>query len=151
MPVLKATQWVHMIKEFNVGVKGVIRVGDKCLVLKCVRGENQYWDIPGGRIDDNERIEETLKRELSEELPTLGEYHVGSILNAFRLSHDLKDGKGLMLLFYRVDAKPFEVTVSDEHFDFVWVTKDTLGDLLKDPKVSIDRGYFEALQNALRD
>lgn len=140
-----------MIKEFNVGVKGVIRVDDKCLVLKSIRNGKQYWDIPGGRIDDNERIEDTLKRELSEELPTLGKYTVGNILNAFRLSHDLNDGKGLLLLFYKINAEKFDVKLSDEHSDFIWVSKDDIADLSSDQNISIDSGYLEALKKALID
>ena len=78
-----------MIKQFNIGVKGVIRVGDKCLVLKRIRNGNQYWDIPGGRINGEETIEDTLKRELFEELPSLGKYTIGKLLNASRLPNDL--------------------------------------------------------------
>ncbi|MDP3981369.1 MAG: NUDIX hydrolase [Chlamydiota bacterium] len=129
----------------------MIRVGDKCLVLRSVRNGKQYWDLPGGRIDDNERIADTLKRELSEELPTMGKYTVNTILNAFRLSHDLKDGKGLILLFYKIDAENFDVKLSDEHSDFRWVSKDNLEDLLSDQNVSMESGYFDALRNALSD
>ncbi|MFA6464018.1 MAG: NUDIX hydrolase [Candidatus Paceibacterota bacterium] len=138
-----------MIKEFNVGVKGVVRVKDKCLILKNVKDGNSYWDIPGGRIDDNETIEETLKRELSEELPTLGKYSIGNILNAYRLSHDLKDNKALLLIFYKIEAEEFEVKLSSEHTEFKWVSKNELPALLAATEIPIEKGYYEAIEKAL--
>lgn len=138
-----------MIKDFNVGVKGVIKVADKCLVLKCIRDGTLYWNVPGGRIDNDETIEETLRRELSEELPTLGNYIVGDILNAFRLEKDLKNGSGLLLLFYKIEADDFEVNLNDEHFDFKWVSKDNISDLLSDPNIHMADGYYQAVKKAL--
>ncbi len=137
-----------MIKDFNVGVKGVVKVRDKCLILKSVKNGNSYWDIPGGRIDGKENIEDALKRELSEELPSLGKYTVGKILNAYRLSHDLGDGKGLLLLFYKIEADDFEVKLSKEHVEFKWVLINDLPDLFSS-EISIEQGYYEALKNAL--
>lgn len=137
-----------MIKDFNIGVKGIIKVKDKCLILKSVKNESPYWDIPGGRIDDDESLEDTLKRELSEELPSLGKYSVGKILNAYRLSHDLKDGKGLLLVFYEIEADDFDVKLSSEHVEFKWVSQNDLPDLLTS-EVPIEKGYYEALKNAL--
>ncbi len=40
-----------MVTEFHIGVKGIVFVGNKCLVLK---NKNKHWDVPGGRIDDDE-------------------------------------------------------------------------------------------------
>ena len=138
-----------MIKDFNIGVKGVVKVKDKCLILKSIKNENPYWDIPGGRIDDNENLEDALKRELSEELPSLGKYSVGKILNAYRLSHDLKDGKGLLLIFYEIEADNFDVKLSSEHVEFKWVSIKDLPDLLTS-ETPIEKGYYEALENALK-
>lgn len=138
-----------MIKDFNIGIKGVVKVKDKCLILKNTKNGNTYWDIPGGRIDDQEDIIDTLKRELSEELPTLKEYSIGKILNIYRLSHDLKDGKGLLLIFYEIKAESFDVKLSEEHNDFKWVSLDDLPNLLTSD-IPIEKGYYEALESALK-
>ncbi len=135
-----------MMKDFQVGVKGLVCVNDSCLVLKSAQG---FWDIPGGRIDDNETIEETLQRELNEELSQIGAYTMKDIVHAYRLSKNIADDKGLLLLFYKVETSPFEVVLSDEHQDFMWVTKETLQEL-RVGDTPIESGYFEAIKRVLQ-
>ena len=137
-----------MIKNCYVGVKGIVKVGDSVLVLKKGSGDGAYWDIPGGRIDDNETLEETLKRELSEELPTLGVYTIGGVVSAYRLSKNIDDDKALVLIFYKVEAEPFDVTLSHEHSAFTWMTKETLPELLTSG-TPIEKGYYNAFTRAL--
>lgn len=53
-----------MLKTFYVGVKGVVVVENKALVLKKTDQDGKlFWDIPGGRIDESETIIQTLERE----------------------------------------------------------------------------------------
>lgn len=137
-----------MAKEFNVGVKGIVRVDGKCLVLRRNHPNGPYWDIPGGRIDGSETVEETLERELKEELPSIGAFRVVEVASVYRLSRDLPDGKGLLLAFHVVEAEPFEVSLSDEHDGFRWVSKDELSALQSDD-TPLEPGYLKALQYAL--
>jgi 8-oxo-dGTP diphosphatase len=137
-----------MIKDCHVGVKGVIRVGDKCLVLRRNDGTLTYWDAPGGRVDDDESLTETLTRELSEELPCLKNYQIGKVVDAYRLGKNIKDGRGLVFIFYRVDAEPFEVELTDVHEGYVWVTKDDVSQLLTS-EPNIEQGYYDAIVAAL--
>ncbi len=101
-----------MPKHFYIGAKGVVRVGDACLVLKKETDSSTYWDIPGGRIDADETLEEALHREIREELPTIGEYEVGEIVSEYRLSKDLPDGLGLLLIFRKLITQPFDVQLT---------------------------------------
>lgn len=137
-----------MIKDCHVGVKGVICVGDKCLVLKRNDGTLLYWDAPGGRVDDDESLKETLTRELSEELPCLKSYSIGKVVDAYRLGKNIKDGRGLVFVFYRVDAEPFEVELTDVHEGFVWVGKEDVHTLLTSGP-HIEQGYYDAIVAAL--
>jgi 8-oxo-dGTP pyrophosphatase MutT (NUDIX family) len=112
------------IQSFNVGVKGVIvQEGQILLVKHATKG---FWDIPGGRIDDDESVEQTLRRELAEELPNGKLNAVGKIVCAFRVP-DLKfdDGSSLLLLVYLVDID-FDgmPSVSSEHSEYRWATFD---------------------------
>lgn len=137
-----------MIKDCNVGVKGVVRVGDKCLVLKKKTEYGGYFDIPGGRIDGEETLNETLVRELREELPTLIDYSVAGPIEAYRLSKNIVDDKALVLKFYLIEAEPFEVKLSDEHDGCVWVDAESVRDLLRDA-YTIEEGYYNAITRAL--
>lgn len=111
------------IKNFNIGVKAVITDEDRLLIVK--HRTKGFWDVPGGRIDDDETIEETLRREIGEELPTASDVEIGDILHARRMPGvTFDDGTGLILIMYRVTAKfpEGEIAVSDEHSEARWAT-----------------------------
>ncbi len=142
------------MQYFYIGIKGVIYNPDtkRVLVLSAVdqNGKN-FWDIPGGRINGSETIEQTLKRELNEEITNLGiEYKVGSILNAFRLPRDLKNGYGLMLLFYRIEARIKDAKLNEESNDYRWVNLAEIDSLTSSGEYYIDSGYEEALRLAFK-
>ena len=110
-------------KLFNVGIKAVITQGDKVLLVDNVKRRHDTWEFPGGRMDGNETIEETLRRELTEELPNIKNIKIGALLGAHRIHHDIKEKVSLVLIFYKVEAEfDGEVQISDEHKDFRWVT-----------------------------
>ncbi len=140
-------------KTFNIGVKGVITnpVMKKALVLLAQRGDgSKYWDIPGGRIDGNETIAETLNRELNEEIVNLPQtVEVGQLLSAYRLSRELEGGLGLLLLFYQVLVELDEVQLSSEHTSYRWVALDDLPTLDGSESAQIEEGYLDALRLTL--
>jgi len=112
------------IKKFYVGVKGIVRDPVRgVLLLHREYKSGDYWDIPGGRIDGSEDFEETLHRELAEELPGIKVTAVKELLGAFRLPKDIEDDTSLVLLYFLVDAKlPDPVVLSEEHESYTWVT-----------------------------
>lgn len=137
-----------MIKDCHVGIKGIVMVNDRCLVLKKKTDSGTYWDIPGGRIDDDENLEATLSRELKEELPSIKNYKIDSIISAYRLSKDIVDSKALILIFFKVIAEDFNVELSEEHCDYRWIGNNEVPELLKTDTL-IEPGYYDALVKAL--
>lgn len=111
-----------MMKNFFVGVKAVIIKDGKLLLLED-SSKPDFWDVPGGRIDDDETLDQTLLRELKEELPSHSNPRIGELLHAYRIPGSIKDDLGLVLLFYRVDADfEGEIQLSDEHTSYEWVS-----------------------------
>ncbi|MBN1916184.1 NUDIX domain-containing protein [Candidatus Dojkabacteria bacterium] len=135
-----------MLQTFYVGVKGVIVKDSKALILKSSRTDRKtFWDIPGGRINDRETILQTLRRELREELPSIGKFKIGKLLNVYRLSMDLPDGYGLVLIYYKVEAEDFQIYLSDEHCEYAWIAENEIDSL------KAEEGYKKALKLALKD
>ncbi|HSX53482.1 MAG TPA: NUDIX domain-containing protein [Patescibacteria group bacterium] len=111
-------------KLFNIGIKAIIKRGNKVLILKTTKGS--YWEVPGGRMDADETVVETLRRELNEELPNIKTIEIGEIVCATRIHKDIKENVSLVLIFYHVDAS-FEgevIQISAEHDAYKWATKD---------------------------
>ena len=111
-------------KAFQIGVKGVIAVSSKVLLLQRADEEGGvFWELPGGRMEGGEGIEQALRRELREEVPSIARVAVGGLLHAALVAGD---AAGLVLLFYRVRADVPEVVLSDEHIGYTWAGAEDL-------------------------
>ncbi len=108
------------MKKFFVGAKAIIHDIDRgALIIKHERG---YWDIPGGRLDDDEDLEDALARELGEELPNCKLKSIGEQVGAFRVHKDIEEGTSLVLVYYVVDVEaPEMIELSHEHTEYMWV------------------------------
>jgi 8-oxo-dGTP diphosphatase len=108
------------LKQFNIGIKGVIIEGDKVLILRSVKG---YWEVPGGRMEDGEDIHDTLIRELGEELLNVQNIKIHETLSAFKINKEYIPNTALMLIFFRVTADfDGDPKISDEHSEYRWST-----------------------------
>lgn len=110
------------MKTFFVGIKGVIIKDDKVLIIKAGQGKD-YWEVPGGRIDDDESIAQTLARELKEELPNISSVNIDKVLDAYRIPRDVSGNLSLVLIFYKVNAEfNGNPQLSEEHIDWQWAS-----------------------------
>ena len=105
------------MKTFYIGIKGLIRDKEKgVLLLHKAGGQDSFWEAPGGRMDDGESFEQTLTRELSEELPGISNIQIGKLLGTHHVTEKYTNDIGLVLLFFDVTASlPSPLTLSDEH------------------------------------
>lgn len=128
-------------KLFNVGIKAMIRRGDKLLIVRDTEGR---WEMPGGRMDANETVEQTLRRELGEELPNIKSVQIHDIMGAYRIHKDIKPDVSLALIFYKVTAEfeGGEPELSDEHEEYRWATKEEAIEIAYDKyKDAIEKAY----------
>lgn len=112
-----------------VGIKAAIHntTTNKFLVLNKESDHlGRHLDLPGGKLEVGEIVEDCLKRELKEEVPSIGEYEVGHVLAVHNAEVKFPDGNGLFLVFYYVSVKSLDVTLSNEHFGYQWINKKDL-------------------------
>lgn len=114
--------------KLQVGVKIVLQNGEgKFLLLEragVMPSDGQYyWDIPGGRINENEPLLDALRREVSEEtgLRLLDEPELQFAQDIFVEKADLH----VVRLTYRGKAEG-EVVLSEDHGAHKWVTESEL-------------------------
>ena len=116
---------------FQIGIKAIIRNDEnQILLLK----NKDYWDIPGGRMDQGEDIEAALLRELNEEIDV--DRIVGKQLwNVARAVKQLSYGNmmtSLMLIVYRVQLPADQIPHSCEPGAVLhWVSSEEAADRLK--------------------
>lgn len=117
--------------KFHAGIKAMI-LNDKNEILLLKSGPEEtkytnmeYWDFPGGRIKEGHDIEETLRREVEEELGVSGKDVeisgiVGATISNFKKSHG--EEVRLMLLVYKCKLRgKHEFRLSDEHSEWKWM------------------------------
>ena len=116
---------------FQIGIKAIIRNDEnQILLLK----NKDYWDIPGGRIDQGEDIETTLLRELNEEI---GVNHIAQkqLWDVVKSVKQLPYGNmmtSLMLIVYRVQLPADQIPHSCEPGAVLnWVSYEEAANRLK--------------------
>lgn len=125
-------------KLFQVGVKALVTdKSGRVLLLKATKGfHDAHWDLPGGRIEDNQTPEDALRREIEEEIGVQDVsnilFHSGCISN-FELTFEDIGTVGLVLMAYEVTLPDsVSIRLSDEHTDYEWVDRSELPERLKE-------------------
>jgi ADP-ribose pyrophosphatase YjhB (NUDIX family) len=110
-----------------VGAKALIVNDGKVLLLSEANydeGTNSgKWDVPGGRIHDNEPLLDGLNREVFEE-SGLRQVLIGDVLGVYETFPTINDEKcHIIRVFYAayVNQEP-EITLSSDHDAYEWVT-----------------------------
>ena len=118
------------------GVKALITRNGKILLL---REPNGVFDLPGGRVEDDERHRDAARREIDEETGLQIEI-LGRVVEwSFWKTRSLQITGETVLCQY-LGGK---VCLSDEHSDYSWVGIDEIG------QIHWDRPYLGPEHSAL--
>ena len=80
-----------------------------------------HWEFPGGKLEDNETLEECLKREIREELGiTIG---VGHLISSRK--HVINCQAAIILYAYHAEYVSGDITLTD-HDEIAWVRAEDL-------------------------
>jgi len=116
----------QQVKTRPVSAKAVMVVSGKILVL---RQENGNWDLPGGKVDENESVVEGLIREVWEETK-LSVTPIGLLASSTKPRSNEPD---LLVLSYLCEVKTDEgdvvVELSHEHVGYKLIDLDDAFDL----------------------
>lgn len=114
------------MKKIHVTAAVIIK---KNKILCVQRNENKYvyisnkWEFPGGKVEVNEQLEDTIKREIQEELNL--KINVKSFL--IQVNHQYPD--------FHLKMDTFICEIKDgvlelnEHIDYKWLSINELSDL----------------------
>ncbi|MDC7233461.1 MAG: NUDIX domain-containing protein [Spirochaetales bacterium] len=95
--------------------KALILRDHRFLALKRSEESGDFWELPGGRLEYGETLEETLHREIKEE--TNLDITPRRILNTWDLIEECRQISGII---YLCDLKSDSITLSNEHSDYRW-------------------------------
>ena len=114
-----------MEHRFFIANKALIFCGNKFLIVKRsmkARAEHAFWEFPGGRMEFGEQPEEALNREIMEETGL-----IVKILCPFSVWSFSRDGVNQLVgINYICTSASDNITLSDEHTDYAWITKDEI-------------------------
>ncbi|MFS1513778.1 NUDIX domain-containing protein [Chengkuizengella sp. SCS-71B] len=103
-----------------VSCKGVILNQNRVLLLK---NERNVWELPGGRMEPRELPEETVTREISEEIGL--DCKVEKIVDAYNFEV-IKDKHVFIVTYHCKVQDDFNIQLSDEHIEYGWFSKKDL-------------------------
>lgn len=117
-----------IIQKIVVG--GVCIKNKKVLIIQRSSDEEyfpNYWEIPSGKKELLENVDEALRREFKEE--TGIDIKVGKPISVFNYKwedkNSIRDATQIVFLVKSIVYKP-KVLLSSEHQNYAWITKDNI-------------------------
>lgn len=132
---------------FFISAKALIQnsQGEILLVHK-ERKDSSFWELPGGRLNRGETIEQGIERELYEEIGLILDIYPSPVDlfltdSRIQLTNNSIDSAGLAFYLFELNApENFFPTLSSEHTQFRWFHPSLVSEKLKDscPKPLIE-------------
>jgi mutator protein MutT len=116
-----------MSAEFPIPAVRAVIENEKGQVLLVKRNHsthgNEFWCLPGGKVDAGETVEASLVREVLEEIgiPCLSKKFL-----FYQDSLPFEKGKMHCIVFYFLCAVSGTIQLNDESCEYAWVGKDRL-------------------------
>ena len=119
---------------WGLTVRGICEIDNEILLLK-INSKSAHdagkWEIPGGKVKKCEFFDEALKREYLEE--TGLEITIDSLYNVIQNNYTAcktnQKVKSVQLIM-KVSSGSKKITVSEEHDDYQWFTKDNIKEMI---------------------
>lgn len=103
----------------QISTKAIIQKEGKILLIKDPKG---LWELPGGRINFGETPQQTLRREIKEELGlTISDISAIIDVQTFCTSK-VDTEKQYLLLFFECGVDNYEIVLDHESIAFEWVS-----------------------------
>lgn len=115
--------------QFFIAVKALIVSNEKFLIIRRssqARDNEGAWELPGGRLEFGESPQNALIREVSEEVGL--EVSDSRIISSWTFMKNESTQVVGLTFICRVSAG--EVTLSHEHDDFIWISKQEISKYL---------------------
>lgn len=118
-------------QKFHISVKALLVCQNEFLVLSVGRKYKNYGklDLPGGRVNHDEIIEDVLVREIKEEIGLEIDnkiYQLVGLNQRYNYFFYEQDKVCMCEIYYLVNIqhKP-EIILSEEHMDYEWISNQT--------------------------
>lgn len=137
-------------EKFTVSQWGALIRDKKCLIIRAPG--NNYWELPGGRIEveelDSSTAAEAFRREIKEELG-LDDFEIMRPLGSM-IGYTLKNHTPTCRIIYAIKNDAGEITLSAEHEESYWVSLEELENFIYSPlKNSVE--LKDIIKNALAE
>lgn len=111
----------------QVSIKGLLCRKNRILLLKIP--DSTKWELPGGRMDFGESVNEAFQREMNEELG-FEKVKMGKLINMWSFTSERSGINHHFIIFdFEIFTDENEIKLSDEHTEYRWIGKDEFEDL----------------------
>lgn len=117
------------LNEIKVVVKGVLIRNNRILIIQRSHTDSfgaGTWEVVGGNLNFGESLEEALKREYLEEVGL--KITVKNLL--FSTTFFTSNDRQIVLLSYLCESEESQISLSSEHEQYLWASKEELLTLL---------------------